>query len=294
MDLDLPRFVVDVLRPFAMRGVIPDRYWWRLRVDGQFEVELEGRRFQYLARPVDVIGRSLFWKGLGAWEWTVFREFVPRARHARGFLDIGANTGVFSLVAATANPVVRVLAFEPSPEPLAILRENVRLNGLEGRLTVSPVAVSDRTGTARFFVPDGHPDMSFLEGVQSPRMPGRWHEVSTIVGEDLAPSDFEVDLVKIDVENAEGQVVRALEPLIEAHRPTIFVEMLESGTHQQVRAVLQGLNYRIGLITRDGVDWSTSSPLRGDPNNFLCEPISGMRSPGRAQQVQRVRPSLSS
>lgn len=272
MDLDLPRPLLNALRPLAMRGLLPDRYWWRLRVRGRFEVEIDGGSFRYVADPADVIGRSLFWKGLGAWEWTVFREFVPRARLARGFLDIGANTGAFSLVATTANPSLRAISYEPSPGPLAILRENVRLNGLEDRITVSPTAVSDRTGKAKFFVPHGHPDMSFLEGAQPPTMPGDWHEVHTIAGRDVSPPGFHVDLIKIDVENAEDLVVGALEPVLESHRPTLIIEMLEEASTKQARELLGRLGYRIGLITTEGVDWNTRSPVQGDPNNFLCEP----------------------
>lgn len=274
MDLLLPKFARTALRPLAHRGVIPPRCWWRLSVQGEFTVRLPEGRFRYVSDPSDIIGRSLFWNGLDAWEWIVLREFVPRAKSARGFLDIGANTGVYTLLGTAVNPGLNAIAFEPAPEPLARLQHHVDINALRNRVQVQPVAVSDRTGTSRFFVPDGKADMSFLEGAQTPSVPGRWVDVPTISARHAVPAGFPVDLVKIDVENAEGQVIESLQPILHLHRPTLIVEMLPEGSHEQARRVLAALDYRIGRITVDGLDWDSSEPLAGDGNNFLCEPIS--------------------
>jgi FkbM family methyltransferase len=68
-------------------------------------------------------------------------------------LDIGANTGVFTLLAAAANPTSRVYAFEP----LGTVRElnmwaNIALNpGLASRIVVEPFAPSRVNGSFPFF-----------------------------------------------------------------------------------------------------------------------------------------------
>ena len=64
-------------------------------------------------------------------------------------LDLGANTGCFSLIAAHA-PWLRVVAFEPVRITAEVLRANLALNGLSDRVAVSSIALSDgavRRGT---------------------------------------------------------------------------------------------------------------------------------------------------
>ena len=66
-----------------------------------------------------------------------------------GFLDVGANIGLYSLLAsALVGERGYVDAIEPSPRENARLRENVALNGLT-QVHVHQLAVSDRDGFVR-------------------------------------------------------------------------------------------------------------------------------------------------
>jgi FkbM family methyltransferase len=67
------------------------------------------------------------------------------------FVDLGANEGYFSIVAAPLVPNGRVFAVEPQPALREVLLENVRSN-VAGNLSVSSLAISDRNGEARLFV----------------------------------------------------------------------------------------------------------------------------------------------
>lgn len=66
------------------------------------------------------------------------------------FLDIGANIGAYTVLMACHKNVRQVIAFEPQPECVAELRENVRLNQLETRVEVRAIALSSEAGKARF------------------------------------------------------------------------------------------------------------------------------------------------
>lgn len=59
--------------------------------------------------------------------------------------DIGANIGLFGIYAAL-RPDVRVLAFEPAAGSYAALNENVRLNGMDDRISAYPVALAGEAG----------------------------------------------------------------------------------------------------------------------------------------------------
>ena len=61
------------------------------------------------------------------------------------FVDGGANIGAWTVLAAS-HAGANVLAVEPAPDTLRVLRANIALNGLESKVTVAPVALSDRSG----------------------------------------------------------------------------------------------------------------------------------------------------
>lgn len=86
----------------------------------------------------------------------VFRDFESRQIAAllgseRGpfdlFLDIGANFGLYCVLAAKRNVARSVVAFEPDPRNYAQLQANLYLNGLTQKVEARREAVSDKGGS---------------------------------------------------------------------------------------------------------------------------------------------------
>jgi FkbM family methyltransferase len=74
------------------------------------------------------------------------------------FYDIGANVGVYSLVAAKKpGGAARVFSFEASYANIASLCVNIRLNDVAGQITPMPIALSDRTAMNVFSLRDVDP-----------------------------------------------------------------------------------------------------------------------------------------
>ena len=124
---------------------IPLGVWLLLPIARSFTVHVDSERgFTYVARPRDLIGRSLFWcgldKGLEAETLRVFRAF---AQDAQLILDVGANTEIYTLLACAVNPTARVVAFEPVPRVYQILKQHVELNGWSARCDLRNQAVSN-------------------------------------------------------------------------------------------------------------------------------------------------------
>src|SRR3954470_17061218 len=72
-------------------------------------------------------------------------------RPDEGFLDVGANIGSYTVLAAgAAGP--SVISIEPIPATFARLEQNIALNGLGGRVRALRCGLSDAPGTARFTV----------------------------------------------------------------------------------------------------------------------------------------------
>lgn len=96
---------------------------------------------------------ALYWGGLDAFEPSTSRTLRFFFSRVANFVDVGANYGFYSLLAAHWNPNVHVTAFEPVPQIFARLEENIRLNELDGRVQAHCAALSDANGRAKLYVP---------------------------------------------------------------------------------------------------------------------------------------------
>jgi FkbM family methyltransferase len=141
-------------------------------------------------------------------------------------LDIGANVGAHTLLMAqVTGPTGRVIAVEPHPELCDRLRQNVDLNRLTN-VTIVPAALSDGDGDIDFY---GFSENAFHRGSSSlmpdgearTRLKARSIRGSTLLRECRIDS---CHFLKIDVEGAEGLVLREFAALIGKHRPVIVCE----------------------------------------------------------------------
>lgn len=265
-------------RQLSHRNRLPIKSVADMPVDRVFNVRVErDARFTYIGGDSDVVGAALYWGNLARWEPETWREFIPLARNARGFLDIGAFTGGFTLVACAVNTDLRCVAFEPVPNVHSRLAENVAINGWSDRALTINAAVSDSIGTSRFFLPSKElPDTGYLETSlrSSGSQTGRWVTVATTTVNASLPPEFPVDLVKIDVEDSEGAVVRGLADMLADNTPAIVIELLASGGYAEVGDVLDEIGYDYFHLTAQGcVSVKHPSPVEGDPfMNYLCVP----------------------
>ncbi len=161
---------------------------YRFRISTRFEYEgLE----KYQATPDGV----------------ALRRFAADLRPDDVVWDVGANVGVFSVVAATRCATGSVHAFEPIPENVARLDENLALNGVDAdvrRLALaseageSQIRVSTHAGTGAY-------------GLFDNSATRRTVPVETVQGDDLVSTDCPAPTVlKVDVQGAELDVLRGL------------------------------------------------------------------------------------
>ncbi len=108
-------------------------------------------------------------------------------------LDIGANVGIYTLLAAKRG--AKVIAVEADPCNVEILRHHVHLNGFDDRVTILHMAASNREHALTLFRSPGNSGHSNLfDGVSPVEIPGK-----TIDSLGLPP----IDVCKIDIEGAE-------------------------------------------------------------------------------------------
>jgi FkbM family methyltransferase len=126
------------------------------------------------------------------------------------FVDIGANQGLYSLIAAKSARCRRIIAFEPVPQTHARLAANVALNGGAERTVLHPLAIADSVGEVTINVADGHTGTASLAGRQG--QAGGNVTLRTIDAPLLDPllaGDLPM-FVKIDVEGLEEVVIAEL------------------------------------------------------------------------------------
>ncbi len=184
-------------------------------------------------------------------------QLIGRLTPGSVFLDIGANLGIFSLLAArVVGPTGRVIAFEPDPMTFQSLHRSAQLAGLS---QIEPVqmALSDRTtdlplhmaqdGTANSLLPEAPGRENRYVGVRTVPVTSL-DELSTRMDLDLD----RVGLLKIDVEGEEVRTVAGmLKSLAHAAFPPIWCEVRgpkgstrAPGTFDPVLRLLTPLGYR--------------------------------------------------
>lgn len=226
-------------------GMMPRALWRRLPVTHEFSVSIgDGQTFQYSSD--DGIGRTLLWKGMSqGGEFQELQLFAELAKRCRGFVDVGANTGLYSLIACTVNSSCRVAAFEPVPRILQLLKQNIAANNWNDRCVISNCAVSDYVGTADFHVPLCEVPTSASLHASGFRGYAGDHVQVPVTTLDVACQDFgPIDLMKIDVEGFEDGVLRGMTGILTRDRPTLVIECLPDGPYAQVNQILKPLGYR--------------------------------------------------
>lgn len=153
-------------------------------------------------------------------DWEEMRFVLDTLRPGDIFIDVGANVGTYSLLAASV-PDVCVWAFEPSSLAYARAVENVALNALENRVRVVRAAVGATEGTALL--------TTGLDTVNRVAKTGDFPDLEEVplVALDAFLTDHgfsKVRIIKIDVEGGEVDVILGAANILSATKPALLVE----------------------------------------------------------------------
>lgn len=127
------------------------------------------------------------------------------------FVDIGANQGLYSLIAAQNPRCRRIIAFEPVPATHARLAANVALNGGEARTVLHPLAIADSAGEVTINVAADHTGTASLAGREGSSGSGcvTIRTIDAPLVDPLLAGELPM-FVKIDVEGLEAVVIAEL------------------------------------------------------------------------------------
>ena len=127
------------------------------------------------------------------------------------FVDIGANQGLYSLIAAQNPRCRQVIAFEPVPTTHARLAANVALNGGAAKTALHLLAIAGSAGEVTINVAPDHTGTATLAGRDSGSAEGgvTIETIDAPLLDPLLAGDLPM-FVKIDVEGLEAVVIAEL------------------------------------------------------------------------------------
>ncbi|MCG8462771.1 MAG: FkbM family methyltransferase [Holophagales bacterium] len=195
---------------------------------GDFEIHVQSRLDLHISEAI---------LRYGCWEPFETELMRRLLRAGETYVDVGANIGWFTLVAARlVGPGGRVFAFEPEPENGAWLRHNVRRNRLV-QVRLECVAADDTPGEGwlhrsadnlgdhRIFASEG---VGWPVPIEKVRLDDYF---------DSVPGP--VHMVKIDTQGAETRVLRGFRERLARDRPILLVELWPFGLHQAGASVAE-------------------------------------------------------
>lgn len=157
--------------------------------------------------------------------------YIPPTDATLTIIDCGTNIGVSLLYFRTQAPNATIIAFEPNPHTYKIVRTNIEQNNLN--VTVHPVGLGSKKSTATFFT-DIHDLASQSASTTGHLATKNYEQTSFPVGIEPLSSYITgpVDILKLDVEGAEGEVLAELARSGSLkHIKQIFIEYHYDGVH---------------------------------------------------------------
>lgn len=221
--------------------------------------------FQAIAVPIDSgPGSFLYvspeWDRLNSlsvanfvgWESRSRLLFSALAKESQLVVDVGAYTGVFSLIAAASSPGSRVWAFEPFPRTYEALVDNIEANDLLDRILPFSTALGFDERDRFIDLKDGDSSMATVADHGS-------IAIKQTTLDQVVQAEW-VDLIKVDAEGAEFDVLRGSSNVLARCQPTVVAEALSRNQWEELNALLSGYGYLEGRVV---------GTTGGDERNFV-------------------------
>lgn len=218
------------------------------------------------------VAKDIFWgrgKRCDPNDRLVMQVFEALIDDSEWFLDVGAYSGLFALVAARRKPEVCAMAFEILPETYKLLVDNLVMNDVVHIVEPRLLGASSAAGVVKMpiHLSGGILPSSLSLGSSFPN--GVCIRTDTLDSLSVKVVGKKVT-IKIDVEGFEIDVIRGATMMIAASRPNFICEVLRDAKEtKEMTRILKGYGYRFFVFTDNGlVEHADISP-RADGRDWL-------------------------
>jgi len=168
----------------------------------------------------------------------------------KAFYDVGANAGYFSVLARRVAPNIPLILFEPDPDNIASIKQNLALNNLDD-YQLHECAVSDSNGILTFTKGENHATGKLLpnaadaapatlqsNGNSAFAVPSMTLDSLTSKADFVPPG-----LIKMDIEGAEHVALCAAKKLLETFKPALALSVHSDELYTQCQSLIQSHGY---------------------------------------------------
>lgn len=226
-------------------GLSNHKIYKDFKFSGVFDVKFQqmNRKYQFkMFHFGGYIENETFWKGLfNSFERESGQIWMEFSKISSVIFDVGANTGIYSLVSRTINKDSQIYAFEPSIYTYHKFLKNIELNGF--KINIFPIALGENDGEQIFF------DFKVKNQTSASLSPEKSKGVKDVWEYKVKTSKLDsfienysvdnIDLIKIDVEMYEPQVLMGFSKYINHFLPVIFIEVLSDEVASEIYPIVQ-------------------------------------------------------
>jgi FkbM family methyltransferase len=200
-----------------------------------------------------LVDREIYCQGV--WEPLETKLFARVLRPGDHVVDVGANIGWFSLLAARlVGPAGRVHSFEANRATFDLLQTNLALNACTN-ITAHCVAVGEENGLARIA-----PREAGNAGADGVELASSGVDTVPLVRLDAVLGEARLRLIKLDIEGWEAKALRGAEGLLRrGDAPDLVFEFTPEflsaagDDPRELVAWLEGLGYLVRVVDKAGM-----------------------------------------
>jgi FkbM family methyltransferase len=206
----------------------------------------------YTPTSDEAVGRHV---AAGSYDTHIESTIRQCLRPGMGVMDVGANIGVYSLLAASVvGPTGYVLAVEPNPNNVKLLEASRMENSFDHLFICQAAATAKMEILAlHSFGSNGTATVTDKDSIMSTLT------VSGLPIDKVVKDNQEINLIKIDIEGGEYKALLGLSSTISKYRPTIISEfspgqinMVSEVSPETYLEFFQKFGYKLGVIERNG------------------------------------------
>lgn len=246
-----------------------------LHFNGVFKTKISKANSFKIMHYGNVIENELFWKGINnGWEKISLEIWMMLCKNANNIVDVGANTGIYSLIAKSLNKDANVYAFEPVERVYNKLVYNNKLNYY--KISCNNYALSNTNGDAIIYdIPEMEHIYSVtvnkdltIPGTKTVKKKIKTKTLNTFIEEN---NISDIDLIKIDVETHEPEVLEGYSKYIQKHQPTMLIEVLNDEIGEKIENMIKHLNYiYFNIDENKGLRKTEKITKSNDYNYLIC------------------------
>lgn len=251
----------------------------RLRFIGKFKPATKDGKSFYLYNNAFHLETDIYWLGIDVMKWENMTRSIwcDLSVTSNVIFDIGANSGIFSILSKVYHPESFVVGFEPQPNIFNVLKKNNSINKFDIRC--ENLALADINGEMLFYNYGSNTFTS--ENTTAGSLNKKWRPAlqhSITVNVEKLENYIEknrintIDLMKIDVETMEYEVLIGYGKFLYMHQPIIILEIQDEVIGKKVASLFNrdwqfyNINEKKGLQKVD-------VPGNNTDKNYLICPV---------------------